>query len=221
MYKKILCFLSLFLLLIMMFNLNTKASFLDGGITKTGHNDIVEISFKNRYSNNQLLNQISSSTLDNYYKRIKRSAFGWSAVTINEDVPVKYVSEVILSKSNQTRERVVYKYNLTYSTSTTLERSLAGSVALKLSGKIKGITAGVEANLKASITQTIKKLYEEKMSFDVSINPYRKVSLIIRGDGELSNGVAKQYFFGIQIKKGTWEYLNRLTEYYEMYEEVL
>ena len=75
----------------------------------------------------------------------------------------------------------------------------------------------IRADLKASI----KNYYEESTAFNVVVYPGKKVSLLVKGDGELSSGVAKKYFFGIQIKKGTWETIDKLTEYYELYEENL
>ena len=196
-----------------------KASY--GGITKTGHSDIVEMDFVETNRGYKLLNQMDNSTIESAYKNVKRTAFGWSAKVINNEIPVWYISEVILSKSNNTANPLTYSYTLRYSTQTDLEVSASGSIALKLSGKIKGITGNLETTVKASITKTVKDLYEEKTSFDVIVPPGKKVSLLVRGDGELSTGVGKKYFLGIPLKKGTWEYISLLTEYYELYEEDL
>ena len=51
--------------------------------------------------------------------------------------------------------------------------------------------------------------------------PYTKLTLMVRGDCVVSNGVGKYYVFGIPFSKGTWEYIDFVTEYYEFFEEKL
>jgi hypothetical protein len=41
----------------------------------------------------------------------------------------------------------------------------------------------------------------------------------VTGNAELSNGVSRYYFFGIQFKKGEWEYIDVIDECYELIEE--
>lgn len=219
MFKKIIIIFSFFVLVFGLSKIKTNASY--GGITKTGHKEIVEMDFVDTTRGYRLLNQMEDTTINSSYKKVKRRAFGWSADVINNEVPVWYISKVILSKSNNTNNPLTYSYTLRYTTSHDVEISFSGSVVLKLSGKIQGISGNLDSTFKGEVTSTVKNYYEERTDFDVIVSPGTKVSLLVRGDGELSTGTAKNYFLGIPVKKGTWECITMLTEYYELYEEKL
>ena len=61
--------------------------------------------------------------------------------------------------------------------------------------------------------------FEEEMDFTIKILPQKKVSLIVKGKATISSGANKYYFLGICTKKGYWEYVDVISEYYELYEE--
>ena len=98
---------------------------------------------------------------------------------------------------------------------------MSGSLSTKASGKIKGITLGGDIKGEGELKNSSEEYFEEKTNFSVDLKPYTKLSLMIRGDCIVSSGVGKNYFLGIQIEKGTWEYIDFVTEYYEFLEEEL
>lgn len=216
MFKKIVFMLICFVVLLSMSLVQTKA---EGGIKPTGHSDILELDFKEPNRGYLLLNQMKSSMIDAHYRKVSKRAFGWSVDVINNEVPIWYISEVVLSKSNNTTNPLVYEYSLRTQVTEEVSMSVSGSIAGKFSGKIKGVTGSLESTIKGEISKKVVNFYEEKTTFDVIVNPGKKVSLLVRGDGEISTGVGKRYFLGIVTKKGTWEYITKLTEYYELYEE--
>lgn len=191
------------------------------GITNTGHDDIKELDFKDTNSGYLLLNQMSGYQISRDLKKVDKCAFGWSVYVINDELPIWYISDIIFSRSNYSNQPLKIDYDVKYTKTAELEISASGSISGKLSGKIKGASLSIEATIKGEITKNIKNYYEEKTSFEYVINPYKKMSLIVKGDASLSTGVGKYYFLGIPLKKGTWEYINVETEYYELVEEEL
>lgn len=190
-------------------------------IRNTGHSDIIELGFVDYHLGYKLLNQMDDTELNQAYKKVKRKAFGWNTMTINYAVPIWYISDIIFSKSNKTDQTFEFTYNTKYSTTSELELSASGTIATKVSGKIKAISASVNLDLEGEVTKVTKDYYEEKTNFTVVLNPKRKISLLVKGDALVSTGVGKYYLFGISMKKGTWEYIDFVTEYYEFLEEEL
>ena len=198
--------------------LKVKAS---SGIRNTGHSDVIELGFVDEHLGYEVLNQMSEEELNQAYKKVKRKAFGWNTTTINYAVPIWYISDVVFSKSNNTNQTFEFTYNTKYSTTAELELSASGTIATKVSGKIKAISASVNLDVEGEVTKVTKDYYEEKTNFTVVLNPKHKISLLVRGDAFLSTGVGKYFLFGISMKKGTWEYIDFVTEYYEILEEEL
>lgn len=188
-------------------------------IRNTGHSSIIELGFKDEHVGYKILNQMSNKEVNNAYKKVKRSGFGWNVHVINNCVPIWYISEIVFSKSNKTQQVFTFKYNTKSSTENSVEYSVSGSVGGKLSGKIKDITGSISLDLKGEITSVTEKYYEEKSDFSVVINPGKKISLLVRGDANISTGVGKYFFLWITFSKGTWEYVDFVTEYYEFIEE--
>ena len=189
------------------------------GITDTGHNDIKQLGFLDESQNHKILKTMSDFDINQAMSKVKRKAFGWRLENINYKIPVWYISDVIFSKSNNTHQKIEFKYNLEVSTTKTNDYSMAGSVVGKMNGKLKNLGFNVDATLKGEFGQEIKHYYEETSNFTISIHPGKKISLLVMGDGDLSTGVGKYYFFGMCFKKGTWEYIDYVNEYYEFYEE--
>ena len=189
------------------------------GITDTGHEDIRELGFLDETKGHKILKTMSDFDISQAMNKIKRKSFGWRLENINYKLPVWYISDVIFSKSNNTKQKIDFSYNLEVSTTKTTDYSMSGSVVSKVSSKFKNIGINVDTTLKGEFGQQIKHYYEETSSFKITIHPGKKISLLVMGDADLSTGVGKFYIFGICFKKGTWEYIDYVNEYYEFYEE--
>ena len=189
------------------------------GITDTGHSDIRELGFKDETKNHKILTTMSDYDISQALSKIKRKGFGWRLENINYKIPIWYIRDVIFSKSNNTNQKIDFNYNLEVSTTRTTDYSMSGSVVSKVSGKIKNIGFNADTTIKGEFGQQIKHYYEESSSFKITIHPQKKISLLVMGDADLSSGVGKFYMFGICFKKGTWEYIDYVNEYYEFYEE--
>lgn len=187
----------------------------------TGHADIIELGFYDYHMGYQLLSEMSKKDLDIAYKKVKRSAFGWSVKEINNNVDAWYISEIIFSKSNRSSQVYTFSYTTKHTSTNEVELSASGTIATKVSAKIKTITLTGSLDAEGEIKSTSKDYFEEKSSFSVDLMPYTKLTLMVRGDCVVSNGVGKFYVLGIPVSKGTWEYIDFVTEYYEFFEEKL
>lgn len=185
----------------------------------TGHSDIIELGFYDHYLGYKLLSETPKKEIDKAYKGVKRKAFGWNVKEINSNIPAWYISEVVFSKSNKSSQAYTFTYNTKHSTKNETELSATGSIASKVSTKIKTVTLSFNLDGKGEISKTTEEYFEEKSNFSIELQPYTKLSLVIRGDCLVSTGVGKYYILGIPFSKGTWEYITFLTQYYEFVEE--
>lgn len=152
-------------------------------------------------------------------KQTKWKFFGWSIYNINYRQPVKYTAYTIFSRANRTSEKIDFQYTVKIGESVSNSVTITGNLGVKTSSKIKAISLGVDANIKGEWEKIIKKTKEEQTEFTVKILPNTKVSLLVKGVAELTNGASKYYTFGIPMKKGYFEFIDIVTEYYELYEE--
>lgn len=187
----------------------------------TGHSDIIELGFYDYHLGYKLLSEMSNDEINSAYKKVKSKAFGWSVKEINTNIDAWYISKIIFSKSNRSEQVYTFTYTNKHTSKREIELSASGSIATKVSGKIKAITLSGSLDGEGEIKKTTEEYFEEKANFSVDLMPYTKLTLMVRGDCIVSNGVGKYYMFGIPFSKGTWEYIDFVTEYYEFFEEKL
>lgn len=167
----------------------------------------------------ELVEDMEVKRIDNAYKKIKRKVFGWSVLSIIGDEKVKYVSDTIFSKANNTKMPLTFNYKCTLQNETQTSISVTGDLSISGNAKGKVLSGGLEAKVRAAVGWVETKSVTETTETKLVVSPKTKLSIIIKGDALLNNGVAKYYFLGIPFKKGTWEYVEILTEYYDYYEE--
>ena len=211
-----------FICFITLLTLTTSVKVYASSSTKnTGHSDIIELGFYDYQLGYKLLSEMSKDEINNAYKKVKRSAFGWKVKEINNNVDAWYISEIIFSKSNRSNQTYTFSYSTKHTLTKETEFSASGSIATKVTGKIKVVTLTGSLDTEGEIKQSSKDYFEEKTNFSVDLMPYTKLTLMVRGDCIVSNGVGKMYVLGIPVSKGTWEYIDFVTEYYEFFEEKL
>jgi len=187
--------------------------------TRTGHPDIMEIVFKDK---GKLLIDMTSSDLKTAYDAIKKRSFwGWKHYYMNIYSEAIYVGEVIFAKVNRTKDPIKMDYNL--KETNYIERSVktVGSIAGSFSGKIKKIDYKLQGDYRIEVTNKETATIVEDSSFSVIIKPNTRLEYRITGEALITNGVSKYYVLGIMMKKGSWEYIDIVTTYYEIYEEML
>ena len=211
-FKINLCIFILTFVLITFINVNAG--------TKTGHKEFTKITFL--YNKDAfLLVEMNNTQLEDMMKEVKRKAFGWSTYTNIINNEVVYEAGSIFSRSNNTSQPIDFTYSTLASTSKQLTSNLSGTLAMKASGKIDVVTLGLDTSIRGEIGTKSTISFEEEVDFSVKIMPNKKVSLLVKGIANLSNGASKYYFLGICTKKNYWEYIDVMSEYYELYEETI
>ena len=126
---------------------------------------------------------------------------------------------MIFARSNKTNEPITIKYS--YKDTNSLERSVTYSASL--SGKFKKNIKGIDTEINGKIDNTVKKVTSretvEVTDFTITIQPNKKVVFRETGECLVTNGVSKYYFLWLTLNKGSWEYIDIVTRYYELYEE--
>ena len=162
-----------------------------------------------------MLNKLFSKKLSKYYELNENAKIN----IVNYDVV--YEAGSIFSRSNNTSQPIDFTYSTSSQTSVQTSINGSSSIALKASGKIDAVSLGLESSVRTEIGVKKTVSFEESVDFTVKIMPNKKVSLLVKGNAILSNGASKYYFLGICTKKNFWEYVDVMSEYYELYEETI
>lgn len=183
----------------------------------TGHDQFSEIELVN--DDAYLLNSLSDETIDKELSNLSNKFWGNREVILNEYEDATYVSNVIFSRINHTREPYIFSYDTTTIEYSAVSVEINGSLSVKdvYKGKKNQVTG--EAKLSGSYNTNKYDKTTEAGSLDVVIYPSKKVMLRIVGDAKVSNGASKYYICWICCKAGTWEIINVLNMSYELVEE--
>ncbi len=211
MRKLIFCFLSL-LLFLNMYVVNA------AGVA--GHTEFQEIKIPPN-SAAQLINDMPKELINSSYNQVKHRLFGWSVKSIVNNQIVTYKGDTIFSRKNNTSQTLNFFYTLETEQSVTTSISASTSLSGKGSGKIKAVSAALDASIRGEIGKKTYVSRSETTDIKIVIPPYRKLTIVVRGEARLNNGVCKYYFLGIRFKKGEWEYVDIVNEYYDYYEEAV
>lgn len=187
-------------------------------VSASSHPEFEQIIF--RYdSAASLIEDMPDEKIDSAYKKVRRRVFGWSIVSLIEDETVLYVGDTVFSKANNTSNPLTFTH--TFEVVNVLETSV--SVSKSLEGSISYKGKKVSGNFNTAIRKEIGEKTKEQVSETTKTNIYipskTKLSITIKGTAMLNNGVTKYFILGIPFKKGTWEYIDVITEYYDYYEE--
>ena len=166
-----------------------------------------------------MMDDFSISEYQEYYMLVKRKFFGWSSIVIYEDIDCMFISETLFSYNNQSDEEIDYKYEYEQGKDIKSSVAVTGDISTKASGKVKGFNLKFDSKLQSKLSQATRENVSEAWKLDIKVNPYSKVSLKIKGEGKLTNGVSKFYIFWVPVKKGGWEILEVINEYFWLVEE--
>ncbi len=185
-----------------------------------GHPEFQEIIIP-RNSKGKLINDMDAVTLENAYVEIKRKFWGWSVNVIVKNQIVEYIGETVFAKRNNTSQTLKYTYLVESEESFTGSIAVSSSIGGEVGGKIEGISLSLDKTIRGEIGGKIYKAKSESTEILITIPPRRKLTVSLRGEARLNNGVSKFYVFGMTFKKGSWEYIDVINEYYDYYEEII
>ena len=170
----------------------------------------------------KLLKNYSASDYKDYYSNYTKKYFmGWRVLTITKNAEVEFLSETKLKIYNNGYSTIKHNITLTTKEETKFQASATGEIDLKVSGNVKKFKGGLDANIKGTIQYSKSTTESESYEFVIIVDPGTYVTIVTRGTGEISNGVAKHYLFWIETKKGGWETFVVTTEYFEIIKERL
>ena len=192
--------------------------FIVNAASVPGHPDFQEITFPG-VTTSKLLYDMDESLINSAYRRVKRKAFGWSVENIVSDQLVYYKGDTVFAKNNNTSQSLKFTYYYEEEKSTTTSISASSTLSGEVGGKIKGINASLDETIRAEIGWKKVSTITESTEIYIVVAPRTRLTVCIRGEATLNNGVCKFYFLGIPFKKGEWEYIDVVNEYYDYYEE--
>ncbi len=165
------------------------------------------------------MEDMPSQVVNEAYKKIKRKVFGWNVSTIIKDERIKYEGDVVFSKANRTARELTFNYSYEVENSSETSVSVSGDISISISGKVQSITGSLNGKIRKEIGEKTKTVMTESTRTVLVVPAHTKLTVQLKGYARLNNGVARYYFLGIGIKKGTWEIIDKITEYYDYYEE--
>lgn len=185
----------------------------------TGYSEYKEIKFPDKYM--KLLIEMDKGEQNSYLKKIKRKFIGWQFKIINYPIVGTFVGNTIFSRYNNTEQIIDFNYSSSIVKTTESSVKTIGTISASGSAKGKSISGSLEGQIRKEIGEVRTDKITEETEFMVKIMPGRKVSLIIKGNVRVSNGVAKYFLCGICFKKGAWELVDLVSDYYELCEEII
>ncbi len=168
----------------------------------------------------KLLENYSNYEYEKYYDKIDKKRFwGWRTYTRMENEEVSYVKDTLFVIVNEGTTPITHNLEFKSNEYVKKQYNVTGSLGMKVSATDEGFKLGLEEQLKFSITTTVYQEKDEEFEIKVYIDPMTKLTVEVRGDGKVSNGVAKYYRFFKNVKKGGWEIFVVTTEYYSLRKE--
>lgn len=169
-----------------------------------------------------LLEHYTQKMYDAYYKKIDRRQFwGWKTYTKYETEQVYYIKDTLYVIVNEGTTAIDEKFIFKTVETDKRQYSVSGNINLKASGEAYTIELGFENELDWSIDRTLTQSYTENIEIRVEVDPNTKLTVEMRGEGKISNGVAKYFRFWRSVRKGGWEAFVVTTEYYSLRKEVI
>ena len=169
----------------------------------------------------QLIEDMPAAKITNAYKKVKRRLFGWNVYTIVKDQKVEFVGDTVFAKVNNTASTLTFVHTFEVQDSVETSVSVSGDISVDVGYKGKKVNTDVDGRIRAEIGRKTKQTTTESLKTTLVIPARTKLTITIKGSARLNNGVAKYFFLGIGFKKGTWEYIDVINEYYDYFEEAL
>ncbi len=170
----------------------------------------------------KLLKDFTRSDYASYYSNyVKKYFMGWKILTITKNEPIDFVSETKLKIYNNGFSTIKHTISLSTKEETKFQVSASGEIGIKATGDVKKFKGTIDADIKSTISYSKTTNSSESYEFVIIVDPGTYVTIVTKGTGEVSNGVAKHYLFWIQTKQGGWETFVVMTEYFEIIKERL
>lgn len=166
----------------------------------------------------KLLKDFTDDDYHAYYKKLPGNQFlGWTTYNAHEDIKIKYISETLFSYYNNGKSSLQYNYKATKKTMSSYALKVTGGIKLQTQKNNKVFGDGLQASINVEYKYENKTEETENFDIKVAIEPQTQMVLYLYGEGLITNGVAKNYFFWFEINKGGYE-IFVVTTYYQRLE---
>ena len=168
----------------------------------------------------KFLDEYTKKMYDKYYKKVKRRRFwGWRTYTKYEAEPVTFTKDTLYVIVNEGITPIQQNFEFKSIETTKKQYNVSGNLNLTAKGEVYTIELGFEEELDWEILTTTTESYTEDIEIRVDVDPMTKLIVEVKGEGKVSNGVAKYYRFWRNVRKGGWEVFVVTTEYYSLRKE--
>lgn len=205
------------IILFIVFGLGIKDANDSKVYSSTGHSQFSELEVLTE--DGYIIHDVSDDFIDEHLKALKWKLFGTREEELNEDIDARYVSNIIFSRSNKTREAYTFVYDTSKIEYNAVSITTKGSLGLKGVFKMKSKEITVTGDFSGSKTDETSTKNVENGKLSVVVYPNKMVTLRIVGNAKISNGVMKKYVMGICVKKGAYEVVTVTSTCYELVEE--
>ncbi|AIO19307.1 hypothetical protein KQ51_01431 [Candidatus Izimaplasma bacterium HR1] len=174
------------------------------------------------HSGMYFLDSYTDDMYEDYYEMIPKKKFwGWSILTAYKTEKIYYTKETLWVIHNEGFTPIVQTFSFSAEDSVKKQYNVSGDLGLKGSGSAMGFKLGLDEKLSYSIIATTNSKIEEDFDIKIQVDPNTKLYIEIKGEGKVSNGVAKYYRFWRKVREGGWEVFLVTTEYYSIRKEVI
>jgi len=185
------------------------------GIDADDYRTYQDIEFE--HSGGQLISQFSDSDFETYYGKLKGKRFwGWRTYIAYENEEVYFTRDTLYVIRNEGATAIEESIKLFSEASVKRHYAVKGNLELAGSGTVEGFKLGLEEQLGTEMSKTITTNLEETYQIKVLVDPGTTLTIQIKGEGYVTNGVGKYYRFWTEVRKGGWEIFTVTTEYYSI-----
>lgn len=150
-----------------------------------------------------------------------RRFFGWRHIVLTHQEKVEFIAETKLKIQNAGFSTIKHDITLSTTEETQFQIAASGSLSVEIKGDVKKFKGALDGEIKASIQYAKTTTTKETYAFQIIVDPGTRVVIRSRGEGLVSNGVARHYAFWILSEQGGWETFTITTEYFEIIKERL
>lgn len=187
-------------------------------VTASDYETYQEVTFE--HSGAKFLDEYTNKMYKKYYKKVKRRRFwGWRTYTKYDAEPVTFTKDTLYVIVNEGTTPIRQEFEFKSIETTTKQYNVSGNLNMTAEGEIYTIELGFEEELDWEILTSSTETYTEDIEIRVDIDPMTKLIVEVKGEGKISNGVAKYYRFWRNVRKGGWEVFVVTTEYYSLRKE--
>lgn len=179
--------------------------------------DFKEIEFENDGA--KLIEDYAITDIEKAYENLGKKFIGWSIYYLNINEEFHYVGKISFARENELYVPLVFDHDVEEKVEYERSVKYTGKLNLKADASNKTLKGALGGEIQKTIGTNELYSRTEKIEMSIVVPARKKLCVRVVGEARISNGVSRYKFFGIVFKKGTWEIMDIISEYYLYYEE--